>query len=148
MTPERGPTRNVVNSHTLPKLRRRFPAWNGRPHGTNCIMDHHGWALRSDCHRFRAIPVWRPAENGIEPWLNLTRAAKLLGHQPEDASDSPPKLALSTRYPVHPLADGPWIFRREDLEGAAAKTIVARAREGARHLRDLIPLNRIDRWAL
>jgi prophage antirepressor-like protein len=32
-------------------------------------------ALRSH-HR---IPVWRPAEDDIEPWLNLTRAAKLLG---------------------------------------------------------------------
>jgi hypothetical protein len=25
------------------------------------------------------IPVWHPAADGIEPWLNLTRAAEFLG---------------------------------------------------------------------
>ena len=34
---------------------------------------------------------------------------------------------------VHPLPDGPWIFRCADLEGPAAQTIVDRARRGARH---------------
>ncbi|MGZ9083035.1 MAG: hypothetical protein ACXW3U_13165 [Rhodoplanes sp.] len=55
-------------------------------------------ALRSH-HR---IPVWRPAENGIEPWLNLTRAAKLLGI----SQKTPPTRRRSSRYRPGPPACG------------------------------------------
>jgi len=83
-------------------------------------------SLRSH-HR---IPVWRPAADGIEPWLNLTRAAKFLG-----ISQKTLRLAAESGEidAVHPLADGPWIFSRADIEGPAAQTIVARARQGGRH---------------
>lgn len=83
-------------------------------------------SLRSH-HR---IPVWRPAADGIEPWLNLTRAAKLLG-----ISQKTLRLAAESGEidAVHPLADGPWIFSRPDIEGPAAQTIVVRARQGGRH---------------
>jgi len=83
-------------------------------------------ALRSH-HR---IPVWRPAADGVEPWLNLTRAAKLLG-----ISQKTLRLAVESGEidAVHPLADGPWIFSRSDLEAPAAQTIVERARQGTRH---------------
>jgi hypothetical protein len=83
-------------------------------------------ALRSH-HR---IPVWRPAADGIEPWLNLTRAAKLLG-----ISQKTLRLAAESGKidAVHPLPDGPWIFSRADLDGTAAQIIVDRARQGARH---------------
>ena len=30
-----------------------------------------------------SIPVYRPAADGVEPWLNLTRAAELLGISPK-----------------------------------------------------------------
>jgi DNA invertase Pin-like site-specific DNA recombinase len=83
-------------------------------------------ALRSH-HR---IPVWRPAVDGVEPWLNLTRAAKLLG-----ISQKTLRLAAESGEidAVHPLADGPWIFSRSDLAAPAAQTIVKRARQGARY---------------
>ncbi|MDW5316757.1 hypothetical protein [Rhizobium sp. PL01] len=38
-------------------------------------------ALRS----YRKIPVYRPQSDGIEPWLNLGKAAKLLGVTPKTA---------------------------------------------------------------
>ena len=36
------------------------------------------------------IPVHRPADEGIEPWLNFSKAARLLGIAPKH-SESPPK---------------------------------------------------------
>ena len=83
-------------------------------------------ALRSH-HR---IPVWRPAADGIEPWLNLTRAAELLGISQKTLRLAAERGEIEA---VHPLPDGPWIFRRADLEQPAAQTIVDRARQGARH---------------
>ncbi|HTO59613.1 MAG TPA: recombinase family protein [Bradyrhizobium sp.] len=89
-------------------------------------------ALRS----YHRIPVWRPAADGIEPWLNLTRAAHFLG-----ISQKTLRLAAERREidAVHPLPEGPWIFSRADLEGPAARTIVDRARQGARHPMGLHP---------
>jgi len=89
-------------------------------------------ALRS----YHRIPVWRPAADGIEPWLNLTRAAQFLG-----ISQKTLRLAAERREidAVHPLPEGPWIFSRADLEGPAARTIVDRARQGARHPMGLHP---------
>lgn len=83
-------------------------------------------ALRSH-HR---IPVWRPAAGGVEPWLNLTRAVKLLG-----ISQKTLRIAAESGEidAIHPLADGPWIFSRADLDGSAARRVVARARHGLRH---------------
>jgi hypothetical protein len=83
-------------------------------------------ALRSH-HR---IPVYRPAVDGIEPWLNLTKAAAFL-----DISPKTLRLAAETGQieSIHPLPEGPWIFNRAVLEGAAAKKIVARARQAAGH---------------
>jgi DNA invertase Pin-like site-specific DNA recombinase len=83
-------------------------------------------SLRSH-HR---IPLWRPAADGVEPWLNLTRAAKLLG-----ISQKTLRLAAESGQiaAIHPLADGPWIFSRADIEGPAAQTIVGRARRAASH---------------
>jgi hypothetical protein len=89
-------------------------------------------ALRS----YHRIPVWRPAADGIEPWLNLTRAAQFLG-----ISQKTLRLAAERREidAVHPLPEGPWIFSRADLEGPAARTIVERVRQGARHPMGLHP---------
>jgi DNA invertase Pin-like site-specific DNA recombinase len=83
-------------------------------------------ALRSH-HR---IPVYRPATDGVEPWLNLTKAAALL-----DISPKTLRLAAESRQidSIHPLPDGPWIFGRAELGASAAKIIVERARQGARH---------------
>ncbi|MCK5750398.1 MAG: recombinase family protein [Oricola sp.] len=83
-------------------------------------------ALRS----YHKIPVFRPAEDGEEPWLNLSKAAKLLGIAPKTL-----RLAAESGEidGVHPLADGPWIFSRKDLYEPKAQNIVKRARKNPKH---------------
>jgi hypothetical protein len=79
-------------------------------------------ALRSH-HR---IPVYKAADDGIEPWLNLSDAAKLL-------HVSPKTLRLATEAgvieAVHPLPDGPWIFSRAALSTLTARAITEQARQ-------------------
>ena len=65
-------------------------------------------SLRSH-HR---IPVHKPAEDGDEPWFNLSKAAHLLQIAPKTL-----RLAAEAGEieAVHPLPDGPWIFARAAL---------------------------------
>jgi hypothetical protein len=83
-------------------------------------------SLRSH-HR---IPVYSPAPDGSEPWLNLTNAAALLG-----VSAKTLRLASESGEieAIHPLADGPWIFSRSVLESAIGRAITERAKRGAKH---------------
>jgi DNA invertase Pin-like site-specific DNA recombinase len=92
-------------------------------------------ALRSH-HK---IPVHRPAPNGHGPWLNLTQAAAHLR-----ISTKTLRLAAESGeiQALHPLPEGPWLFSRAVLEESAAKTVVERARQRARHPRDHIPLKK------
>jgi len=89
-------------------------------------------ALRSH-HR---IPVYRPAPDGIEPWLNLTKAAALL-----DISAKTLRLAAEHHEidAIHPFPDGPWIFSRAILIEPAAQTIASRAKKSARYPMGLHP---------
>ena len=82
-------------------------------------------ALRSH----NKIPVYHPATDGREPWLNLTKAAAHLRVSPKTL-----RLAAESGQieALHPLPDGPWIFNRLVLDGEAARAIVDRARRGAR----------------
>src|SRR5258706_7882288 len=83
-------------------------------------------ALRSH-HK---IPVFRPAPDGNEPWLNLNKAAGLLGIAPKTL-----RLAAEAGEIEggHPLPDGPWIFRRSTLGEPAAQRVVHRARQNPNH---------------
>jgi len=83
-------------------------------------------ALRSH-HK---IPVFRLAPDGIERWLNLNKAARLLGVAPKTL-----RLAAEAGEieGVHPLPDGPWIFSRSALCQSAAQRIVARARQNPKY---------------
>ena len=83
-------------------------------------------ALRSH-HR---IPVYRPAPDGIEPWLNLTQAAAHLGVSPKTLRLAAERGEINA---IHPLADGPWIFSRADLDGSVAKEIAQRADRSAKY---------------
>jgi DNA invertase Pin-like site-specific DNA recombinase len=76
------------------------------------------------------IPVYRPATDGVEPWLNLTKAAALI-----DVSAKTLRLAAERCEidATHPLPDGPWIFSRAALAGPAAKCLTERASHGAKH---------------
>jgi hypothetical protein len=82
------------------------------------------------------IPVYTPTPDGIEPYLNLSKAARLLGIAPKTlriAAESGEIEAL------HPLPDGPWIFSRSTLTGSEAQTIVMRARTTASYPTGLHP---------
>jgi hypothetical protein len=83
-------------------------------------------ALRSH-HK---IPVFRPALDSIEPWLNLTNAARLLG-----VATKTLRLAAEAGdiQGVHPLPDGPWIFGRSELGHPAAQRLTHRARQNPRY---------------
>jgi hypothetical protein len=83
-------------------------------------------ALRSSYR----IPVHRSAEDGCEPWLNLRHAAALVGVAPRTLRIAAEKGKIGA---MHPLADGPWIFKREDLEGPTARTLAVRARQSPKH---------------
>jgi hypothetical protein len=83
-------------------------------------------SLRSH-HR---IPVRKPAEDGVEPWLQLNKAAQVLHIAPKTL-----RLAAEAGEirGSHPLPDGPWIFSRADLATSAAQTITERARQNPRY---------------
>lgn len=75
---------------------------------------------------YHKIPNHCPDTKQREGWMNLTEAAAFLG-----LSSRTVRLAAEQgEIPSdHPLADGPWIFRRGDLETDAAKQLVERARK-------------------
>ncbi len=83
-------------------------------------------ALRSH-HR---IPVYRAAEDGLEPWLNLGEAAGIVGVAPRTLRLAAERGDIDA---THPLADGPWLFRRADLEGSAGQALALRARSDRIH---------------
>jgi hypothetical protein len=76
------------------------------------------------------ISVFKLAEDGIEPWLNLSNAAKLLHIAPKTL-----RLAAEAGEieAIHPLADGPRIFARAALTTSAARSITERARQNPRY---------------
>ncbi|HEX3522691.1 MAG TPA: hypothetical protein VHT52_11470 [Stellaceae bacterium] len=76
------------------------------------------------------IPVHKPAEDGIEPWLNLNTAAGILHVTPKTL-----RLAAEAGEieAMHPLADGPWIFSRIALSTPAAHSIAQRAKRSPRY---------------
>ena len=76
------------------------------------------------------IPVYCSADNGIEPWLNLTKAAAHLGISAKTLRLAAESAEIEA---FHPLPDGPWIFSRNTLDGSAAQALVDRARRVAKH---------------
>jgi DNA invertase Pin-like site-specific DNA recombinase len=76
------------------------------------------------------IPVCRATEDGIEPWLNLSQAAAIIGVAPRTL-----RLAAEAGEidAMHPLEDGPWLFRRADLDGPAVHSLALRVRSNAKH---------------
>jgi len=83
-------------------------------------------SLRSH-HR---IAVYKPADDGVEPWMNLSKAARLLHVAPRTL-----RLAAEAGEieAVHPLPDGPWIFSRAILSTSPARAIIERARQNPKY---------------
>jgi DNA invertase Pin-like site-specific DNA recombinase len=82
------------------------------------------------------IAVYKPAEDGIEPWLNLGKAARLLHVAPKTL-----RLAAEAGEieALHPLPDGPWIFNRAVLSTSPARAITERACQNPKHRTGLHP---------
>ena len=83
-------------------------------------------SLRSHHH----IPVFKAAEDGVEPWLNLSDAASLLKVASKTLRLAAEVGEIEAR---RPLQDGPWIFARTALATDAAKSIVERARRSTKY---------------
>jgi DNA invertase Pin-like site-specific DNA recombinase len=77
------------------------------------LRNHHG------------ITCYRPEAQAAEGWLNLTDASAALGVSARSLRAAAEKGELPSE---HPLPEGPWLFRRSDLETAAARGLVERAR--------------------
>ena len=76
------------------------------------------------------IPVYCPAKDGVEPWLNLRHAAAVVGVAPRTLRLAAERGEIDA---LHPLGDGPWLFKRTDLEGPAARSLALRARGNPKH---------------
>ncbi len=76
------------------------------------------------------IPVYREAEDGVEPWLNLSRAAAIAGVAPRTLRLAAERGDLKA---VHPLAEGPWIFSRADLDNPDLRSFAQQASERRKH---------------
>jgi DNA invertase Pin-like site-specific DNA recombinase len=83
-------------------------------------------SLRSH-HR---IAVYKPADDGIEPWLNLSKAAQLLHVAPRTLRLAAEAGEIES---IHPLPDGPWIFSRAVLSSSPARAITERARQNPKY---------------
>ena len=76
------------------------------------------------------IPVYKPAQDGIEPWLNLGDAARVLKIAPKTLRLAAEAGEIES---IHPLPDGPWIFARAAVATSAAQSITKRARLNPRY---------------
>jgi hypothetical protein len=79
---------------------------------------------------YHEIPNHCPEAKQREGWLTLTEAAAFLG-----LSSRTVRLAVERGdLPgEHPLSDGPWVFRRRDLESEAADQLVKRSQGRVGH---------------
>ena len=75
-------------------------------------------------------PKYSAERQQVEGWLNLTQAAAYLGVGPKTLRRAVERGEVPA---VHPLSDGPWIFRRDDLDQASAQEVVLRARNRGKH---------------
>ena len=83
-------------------------------------------ALRSHSR----IPVFCEGVAGAEPWLNLSQAAALIGVAARTLRLAAERGEVDA---VHPLADGPWVFSREDLESSAIRILTRQAPSRTKH---------------
>jgi DNA invertase Pin-like site-specific DNA recombinase len=78
------------------------------------------------------IPCYSAESEVAKEWLNLTKAARALGVSQRALRDA----ARRGEVPAeHPLAEGPWVFRRSDLETEAARGVAARAQQRSENAR-------------
>jgi hypothetical protein len=75
------------------------------------------------------IPFYDRDRRESEGWMNLTEAAHVLGISPRTLRLAVERGEIAAD---HPLAEGPWLFKRCDLEAPAVAALVARVRRRGR----------------
>jgi DNA invertase Pin-like site-specific DNA recombinase len=76
-------------------------------------------ALRS----YHEIACYRADQRDIEPWMNLTEAARELHVSPRILRVAAERGEIAAE---HPLPDGPWVFNRDALRTSAAAKLIER----------------------
>lgn len=76
------------------------------------------------------IPVYREPMDGTELWLNLSQAAAVAGVAPRTLRLAAERGDITA---THPLAEGPWIFSRADLDGSVVRSLAQRAKMHQKH---------------
>lgn len=78
---------------------------------------------------YNKIPIYCEQRREAEGWMNLTQAAKLLGVSPRTL-----RLAVEHGEVIaeHPLSDGPWVLKRQDLQTQKAMAVTQRAKQRGR----------------
>jgi hypothetical protein len=66
----------------------------------------------------------------VEPWLNLTQAASMVGVSAKTLHLAAERGDIDA---MHPLQDGPWLFRRTDLEAPAVQQLLFRSQARPKH---------------
>ena len=87
---------------------------------------------------YHGIAVYKPADDGIEPWLNLNNAARLLQVAPKTLRVAAEAGGIEA---LHPLPDGPWIFSRASPQRQRVPSPNAHARTQGTP-RDRIPISK------
>jgi hypothetical protein len=99
-------------------------------HGLRTGQGNH-WTLErvASLRKVRDIPAYSRERRESEGWLNLTQAAAFLG-----VSTTTLRLSAERRelVAIHVLPNGPWIFKRDDLQQSGAKQLVERAKQHQR----------------
>ncbi len=72
----------------------------------------------------------KPAGDRLEPWLNLGDAAAVVGVAPRTLRLAAERGEMDA---AHPFPDGPWLFRRADVEGPPCQALAQRVRNGPKH---------------
>jgi hypothetical protein len=127
---ERGRTTSSDVVEAVRVLARIFPdheiaAWLGKagirtPNGANYTR-----ALVASLRHTRGIPAHSIERRRADGWLSLEEAAGLM----DVSTRTLRRAAQANEVPAcHPLANGPWIFARSDLENEVAKRVTTRVR--------------------
>jgi hypothetical protein len=99
-------------------------------HGLRTGQSNH-WTLErvASLRKVRDIPAYSRERRESEGWLNLTQAAAFLG-----VSTTTLRLSAERRelVAIHVLPNGPWIFKRDDLQQPGAKQVVERVKQHQR----------------
>ena len=84
----------------------------------------------------RKILKYSPEKQELEGWMNLTQAATYTG---VSATSLRQAVARDEIKGFHPLPNGPWIFRREDLDSPCARSFICRVRQRRDTTTELLP---------